>query len=343
MSQNDSRNRRWVLAQRPHGEPDDDTLRLEEVAIPEPGAGEMLLRTQWLSLDPYMRGRMNDGENYAPPVGIDEVMTAQTVSEVVSSNLDGYAPGDIVLGWSGWQDYAISDGEGVQNLGKTPDHPSWTLGVLGMPGFTAWAGLTQIGEPKEGETLVVAAATGPVGATVGQIGKILGCRVVAVAGGPEKCAYAKETLGFDECLDHRADGFAEAMKAAVPDGIDIYFENVGGKVLDAVVPRLNPGARVPVCGIVSQYNATALPEGPDRMNWLMGQILRKKLTVRGFIIWHTFGHLYKEFRAEVGPWIEEGRIHYREDVVDGLENAPRGFVEMLRGDSFGKRVVRVAE
>lgn len=342
MSQNDSRNRRWVLAERPKGEPDDSTLRMEDVAIPEAGAGEMLLRTQWLSLDPYMRGRMNDAESYAPPVGIGEVMTAQTVSEVVASNIDGYAAGDIVLGWSGWQDYAVSDGEAVQNLGKTPDHPSWTLGVLGMPGFTAWAGLTQIGEPKAGETLVVAAATGPVGATVGQIAKLKGCRVVAVAGGAEKCAYAKDTLGFDECLDHKAEGFAEAMKAATPDGIDIYFENAGGKVLDAVIPQLNAGARVPVCGIVSQYNATALPEGPDRLNWLMGNILRKKLTVRGFIIWHTFGHLYDEFIAEVGPLVEDGTIHYREDMVDGLENAPQGFVEMLRGDSFGKRVVRVA-
>jgi len=341
MPQNDRVNRRWVLAERPNGVPSDNTFRLESVEIPVAGDGEMLLRTQYQSLDPYMRGRMNDAPSYAPPVGIGEVMTAQTVSEVVASNLEGYTPGDIVLSWSGWQDYAISNGEGVRNLGRDPQHPSWTLGVLGMPGFTAWAGLREIGQPKAGETLVVAAATGPVGATVGQIAKMQGCRVIAVAGGPEKCAFGVETLGFDACLDHKAEDFAEQLATAVPNGIDIYFENVGGKVLDAVVPLLNENGRVPVCGIVSQYNLAASPEGPDRMNWLMGNILRKKLTVRGFIIWHTFGHLYDEFAAEMVPWVEHGKIKYREDMVDGLENAPRAFVEMLQGDSFGKRVIKV--
>lgn len=342
MTQSDKTNRRWVLAERPVGEPNDDTLRMENVGIPVAGDGEILLRTQYLSLDPYMRGRMNDAKSYAPPVAIDEVMTAQTVSEVVMSNLEGYSVGDIVLGWSGWQDYAVSDGESVRNLGRNPEHPSWTLGVLGMPGFTAWAGLKEIGEPKPGETLVVAAATGPVGATVGQIGKLMGCRVVAVAGGPEKCAFGVETLGFDACLDHKADNFAEQLAAATPDGIDVYFENVGGKVLDAVIPLLNENARIPVCGIVSQYNLTEAPAGPDRMNWLMGNVLRKKLTIRGFIIWHTFGHLYDDFAAEMTPWVELGKVKYREDMVDGLENAPRAFVEMLRGDSFGKRVIKVA-
>lgn len=341
MPQNDQVNRRWVLAERPVGVPNDDTLRLESVDIPGAGDGEMLLRTQYQSLDPYMRGRMNDAPSYAPPVGIGEVMAGQTVCEVVTSNLDGYAPGDIVLGWSGWQDYAVSNGEGVRNLGRDPQHPSWTLGVLGMPGFTAWAGLREIGKPKAGETLVVAAATGPVGATVGQIAKMQGCRVVAVAGGPEKCAFGVETLGFDVCLDHKAGDFAEQLATAVPDGIDIYFENVGGKVLNAVVPLLNENARVPVCGIVSQYNLSEAPQGPDRMNWLMGNILRKKLTVQGFIIWHTFGHLYDEFAAEMTPWVEQGKIKYREDMVEGLENAPRAFVEMLQGDSFGKRVIKV--
>jgi len=209
MPQNDRVNRRWVLAERPNGVPSDNTFRLESVEIPVAGDGEMLLRTQYQSLDPYMRGRMNDAPSYAPPVGIGEVMTAQTVSEVVASNLEGYTPGDIVLGWSGWQDYAISNGEGVRNLGRDPQHPSWTLGVLGMPGFTAWAGLREIGQPKAGETLVVAAATGPVGATVGQIAKMQGCRVIAVAGGPEKCAFGVETLGFDACLDHKAESAAK--------------------------------------------------------------------------------------------------------------------------------------
>jgi len=315
MTQNDRTNRRWVLAERPVGEPDDKTLRLESVDIPVAGHGEIVLRTQYLSLDPYMRGRMNDAKSYAPPVQIDEVMTAQTVSEVVSSNLDGYAVGDIVLGWSGWQDYAVSDGQDVQNLGRDPQHPSWTLGVLGMPGFTAWAGLREIGQPKAGETLVVAAATGPVGATVGQIAKMQGCRVVAVAGGPEKCTFGVETLGFDACLDHKADDFAEQLAAATPDGIDIYFENVGGKVLDAVIPLLNENARIPVCGIVSQYNLTEAPAG---------------------------GHLYEEFAAEMTPWVKQGKIKYREDMVEGLENAQRAFVEMLRGESFGKRVIKVS-
>ncbi|MCL4146021.1 UNVERIFIED_CONTAM: hypothetical protein GTU68_013053 [Idotea baltica] len=337
MTQSDSINRRWVLNERPVGEPNDDTLRLETVDIPKPGAGEMLLRTSYLSLDPYMRGRMSDAKSYAAPVEIGEVMTGRTVAEVIESNLDGFEVGDL-----GWQDYGLSDGTEIQRLGRDPKHPSWTLGILGMPGFTAWAGLREIGQPKAGETLVVAAATGPVGATVGQIAKLQGLRVVAVAGGPEKCAYAVETLGFDACLDHRADDFAEQLVAATPDGIDIYFENVGGKVFDAVVGQLNPHARVPVCGIVSQYNLTELPAGPDRMNWLLGQILRKKITLQGFIIWDTFGHLAKEFAAEMTPWVEEGKIHYREDVVDGLENAPRGFIEMLRGESFGKRVVKVA-
>ena len=341
MTQSDTANRRWVLAQRPAGEPDNDTLRMEHTDIPAAGDGEMLLRTQYLSLDPYMRGRMNDAKSYAPPVGIGEVMTAQTVSEVITSNLEGYAPGDTVLGWGGWQDYALSDGAEVRNLGRDPQHPSLMLGVLGMPGFTAWAGLREIGQPAEGETLVVAAATGPVGATVGQLAKRVGCRVVGVAGGPEKCAFAVEILGFDACLDHRAEDFAEQLAAAVPEGIDIYFENVGGRVLDAVVPLLNDNARVPVCGIVSQYNLTEAPAGPDRMNWLMGNILRKKLTFRGFIIWHTFGHLYDQFAAEMTPLVEQGKIHYREDMISGLEHAPRAFTEMLRGDSFGKRVIRV--
>lgn len=341
MAQNDSENRRYVLAERPVGEPNDATLRLETTAIPEAGAGEVLLRTVYLSLDPYMRGRMSDAPSYAPPVEIDEVMVGGTVSRVVASNLEGYRPGDWVLGTGGWQDYAVSDGSGLMNLGQSPEKPSWALGILGMPGFTAWAGLTQIGEPKEGETLVVAAATGPVGATVGQIGKILGCRVIGIAGGPEKCAYATDTLGFDACLDHKADDLKGRLKAACPDGIDIYFENVGGKVLDAVIPLLNFSARIPVCGIVSQYNATSLPEGPDRLNWLMGQILRKQLTVRGFIIFKNFTHLYPDFAKAMKGWIESGRITYREEMIDGLESAPRAFIGLLRGENFGKRVIRV--
>ena len=210
----------------------------------------MLLRTVYLSLDPYMRGRMNDSKSYAAPVGIGEVMTGQVVAEVVSSSVDGFSVGDHVLHGSGWQDYAVSDGTGVMNLGKSPENPSWSLGILGMPGYTAYAGLLKIGEPKAGETVVVAAAAGPVGATVGQIAKLKGCRVVGIAGGTEKCAHVVNNLGFDVCIDHKSDDVAGQLKAACPDGIDVYFENVGGKVLYAVLPLLNEFARMPVCGVL---------------------------------------------------------------------------------------------
>lgn len=341
MPQTDTVNRQWILAERPVGEPTDQTLNLVESPLPVAGPGEMLLRIEYLSLDPYMRGRMSDAPSYAPPVQIGEVMTGGTVARVIASQLDGFEVGDLVLSRSGWQDYAVSDGKEVAKLGKAPAHPSWSLGILGMPGFTAWAGLTRIGEPKAGETIAVAAATGPVGATVGQIGKILGCRVVGIAGGPEKCAYAVEELGFDACIDHKSPEFAELLAKACPDGIDVYYENVGGKVLDGVLPLLNPNARVPVCGIISQYNATSLPEGPDRLNWLMAQILRKKLKFQGFIIFDDFGHLYPEFAAQMSGWIECGKIRYREEIIDGLENAPRAFIGLLRGENFGKRVIRV--
>lgn len=216
-------NRRWVLASRPHGAPVVDNFRLEEQPIPEPKEGQVLLRTEWLSLDPYMRGRMSDAPSYSPPVEIGAVMVGGTVSRVEKSNNPDFKPGEWVLGYSGWQDYDLSDGSGLVKLGDNPANPSWSLGILGMPGFTAYMGLLDIGQPKSGETLVVAAATGPVGATVGQIGKIKGCRVVGVAGGAEKCRYATEVLGFDVCLDHRADDFAEQLAKACPDGIDVYY------------------------------------------------------------------------------------------------------------------------
>ena len=341
MAQSETINRRFILAERPKGEPNENTLQLEEADLPTPGDGEMLLRTQYLSLDPYMRGRMSDAPSYAAPVAIGDVMEGGTVAQVVTSKVAGFTEGDVVLGRNGWQDYAVSDGKGVQKLERDSKNPSYALGILGMPGFTAWAGLTQIGKPKPGETLVVAAATGPVGATVGQIGKLMGCRVVGIAGGPDKCAHLTDTLGFDAGIDHKADGFADALKASVPQGIDIYFENVGGRVLDAVLPLLNVEARVPICGLVSQYNATDLPDGPDRMNWLMGQVLRKQLTVRGFIIFNTFGHLYPEFAKTMGAWVEAGEIRYREQVVEGLEKAPAAFRGLLKGENFGKLVVKV--
>lgn len=341
MAQTETVNRQLVLAARPKGEPTKNAFRLVEAAIPSAGGQQMLLRTVYLSLDPYMRGRMSDAPSYAAPVEIDSVMVGGTIARVVTSNVDGFSTGDWVLSFNGWQDYALSDGAGVTNLGQSPAHPSWAIGILGMPGFTAWAGLTRIGAPKPGETVAVAAATGPVGATVGQIAKLLGCRVIGIAGGPEKCAYAVGDLGFDACIDHKTHDFAAQLANASPNGIDVYFENVGGKVLDAVLPLLNPNARMPVCGLVSQYNATTLPEGPDRMNWLMGQILSKKLKIQGFIIFDDFGHLYPQFAKEMGGWVESGQVKYREEIIDGLENAPGAFIGLLRGENFGKRVIRV--
>ena len=263
------------------------------------------------------------------------------MARVIASDVAGFAPGDWVLSSNGWQDYALSDGAGVTNLGPSPAHPSWALGVLGMPGFTAYAGLTYIGEPKPGETIVVAAATGPVGATVGQIGKLMGCRVVGVAGGPDKCAYAVKELGLDACIDHRAADFADQLAQACPDGVDVYFENVGGKVLEAVAPLLNARARVPVCGLVSQYNAAEPPPGPDRLGWLMSRILRRRIKVQGFIIFDDFGHRYADFARDMAAWVASGQIKYREDMIDGLENAPAGLIGLLRGENFGKRVIRV--
>lgn len=341
MKQSNTSNRRLVLAERPEGVPTERTLKLETTEVPSPQDGEMLLRTEFLSLDPYMRGRMSDAPSYAPPVKIGDVMVGGTVAQVEVSKHAGFKKGEWVLCQNGWQDYALSNGEGVASLGENPEHPSWALGVTGMPGFTAWAGLTQIGMPQAGETLVVGAATGPVGATVGQIGKILGCTVIGIAGGSEKCEYAVKTLGFDVCLDHKSNDLDAELAAATPDGIDVYFESVGGKVFDAVLPQLNTGARVPVCGLVSQYNATSLPGGPDRMSFLMGQILRKRITMRGFIIFEDFGPLYPEFSAIMEGWLKSGKIHYREEIVDGLENAPTAFVGMLNGSNFGKSVVRV--
>lgn len=341
MMQSDSTNRKFVLAKRPKGEPDDSTLRLESEDIPTPGKGQMLLRNAFLSLDPYMRGRMSDAPSYAAPVAIGAVMVGGTVAQVMSSDVAGFAAGDWVQAFGGWQDYALSDGSSVINMGKSPENPSWALGVLGMPGLTAWAGLTQIGQPKAGETLVVAGASGPVGATVGQIGKILGLQVAGIAGGAEKCAHVVDTLGFDACIDYKADGFPDALKAAVPNGIDIYFENVGGAVFDAVLPLLNPKARIPVCGLISQYNATSLPDGPDRMNLLLGTILRKRMTLRGFIVFDDFGPLYPEFAKQMGDWVKAGKIKYREEMIDGLELAPAAFVGLLKGEAFGKRVVKL--
>ena len=335
-------NRRIVLASRPHGAPTQENFRLEEVTKPTPKEGEMLLRTVYLSLDPYMRGRMSDAESYADPVAIDDVMVGGTVCQVETSNHPDYEAGEWVLAYTvGWQDYAISTGEMVIKLGKEPQNPSYALGVAGMPGFTAYMGLLDIGQPKPGETIVVAAATGPVGATVGQIGKIKGCRVVGIAGGEEKCRYAKEVLGFDECIDHKAEDFAEQLKNACDKGIDVYFENVGGKVFEAVMPLLNTNARIPLCGLISQYNSTELPEGTDHLPLLMGKLLTKRIKVQGFIIFDDYGHRYGEFAQDINQWLAEGKIQYREHLVQGLDNAPKAFIGLLEGKNFGKLVVQI--
>ncbi|WP_299734821.1 NADP-dependent oxidoreductase [uncultured Endozoicomonas sp.] len=339
MSQ--AQNRRFVLASRPQGAPTPENFRLETAEIPQPGAGEVLLKTIYLSLDPYMRGRMNDAKSYADPVAIDEVMVGGTVAKVVESNLEGFAAGDWVLSFTGWQDYGISDGEGLLNLGQSPTMPSYALGIMGMPGFTAYMGLLDIGEPKSGETVVVAAATGPVGATVGQIAKLKGCKVIGIAGGDEKCSYAKEVLGFDACIDHKADDFAAQLNAACDNGIDVYFENVGGKVFDAVMPLLNTSARVPVCGLISQYNATSLPEGPDRMSMLMGMLLVKRIKMQGFIIFDDYADRYPEFAQDMTTWLTEGKIKYKEHLVEGFENTPEAFIGLLEGKNFGKLVIKV--
>lgn len=342
MTKDTLRQRRWVLASRPHGEPVADNFRLEEATVPEPAEGEVLLRTIYLSLDPYMRGRMSDAPSYSPPVELGAVMVGGTVSRVEQSRHPNFKAGEWVLSYSGWQSYDVSNGDGLVKLGDAPEHPSWSLGILGMPGFTAYMGLLDIGQPKAGETLVVAAATGPVGATVGQIGKLKGCRVVGIAGGPEKCRHAVEVLGFDLCIDHRAEDFAEQLASACPAGIDVYYENVGGKVFDAVLPLLNTSARVPVCGLVSGYNATDLPDGPDRLPLLMGTLLKKRIRMQGFIIGQDYGHRIGEFQEEMGRWVQEGKIKYREQIIDGLENAPAALIGLLKGENFGKVVIRLA-
>ncbi|MEZ9425971.1 NADP-dependent oxidoreductase [Vibrio lentus] len=341
MTQQD--NRRIVLASRPVGAPTQDNFRLETVTAPTIKDGEMLLRSVYLSLDPYMRGRMSDAKSYADPVAIDEVMVGATVCQVEESNNSDFEVGEWVLAYTGWQDLGVSNGEGLIKLGKEPTHPSYALGIMGMPGFTAYMGLLDIGQPKEGDTLVVAAATGAVGATVGQIGKLKGCRVIGVAGDQEKCQYAKEVLGFDECIDHKADDFAEQLAKACDNGIDVYFENVGGKVFDAVMPLLNTGARIPVCGLISQYNATSLPEGPDRMSSLMGTLLVKRIKMQGFIIFDDYAHRYNEFAAQMTEWLSQGKMHYREHLIEGLDEAPQAFMGLLEGQNFGKLVIKTNE
>ncbi|AOJ71426.1 MULTISPECIES: NADP-dependent oxidoreductase [Burkholderia] len=340
MPQSQTTNRRIVLNSRPKGAPTPENFRVETTAVPTPAQGEVLLRTVWLSLDPYMRGRMSDAPSYAPPVEIGGVMVGGTVSRVVSSTVPAFREGDLVLSNAGWQDYALSDGADLMPLAGIA-HPSQALGVLGMPGFTAYFGLLEIGRPKAGETVVVAAASGAVGSVVGQIAKLKGCRVVGIAGGADKCRYVTQTLGFDACVDHRAPDVAEQLAAACPNGIDVYFENVGGAVFDAVLPLLNDRARVPVCGLIAHYNDSALPPGPNRLPLLMSSVLRKRISMQGFIILDHYADVYPAFLKEMGEWVAQGKVQLREDVVDGLEAAPQTLIGLLGGKNFGKVVVRV--
>lgn len=327
-------NRRYVLAQRPQGMPSDQDFRLEKVAQPEPEQGQVLLRTLYLSLDPYVRGRLDDVPSYSPPLAIGDVICGGTVCRVEQSLHPDYQAGDLVLAYTGWQDYALSDGEGLQKLDANMAHPSYALGLLGMPGFTGYMGLTDIGNPQVGETVVVAAATGAVGSVVGQVAKLRGCRTVGIAGGVEKCRYAVEKLGFDACIDHRAADFAHQLKQACDKGIDVYYENVGGAVFDAVLPLLNTKARIPVCGMISQYNGHHSDHQQDRLPLLMSTILKKRMRVEGFIISQDYGDRYPEFYAQMSTWLAQGKIVFKEDIVDGLENSITAFQGLLSGKTL---------
>ncbi len=331
-------NRRILLASRPEGKPGPDNFRLVEEKIQGPEEGRMLVRNRFLSLDPYMRGRMSGVRSYAKPVEVGEVMTGATVGEVLESRHPEFEKGDIVVGRGEWQEHALLKGGECRKVDSSWPSPSLALGVLGMPGVTAYTGMKNIGKPVTGETVVVAAASGAVGAVVGQIAKIHGARSVGVAGSKEKCAYIREELGFDECLFHRAPDFLRNLREACPDGIDIYFENVGGAVFEAVLPLLNDFARVPVCGLISHYNDTQLPEGPNPTPKLMRDILVKRLNFRGFIVW-DFAEQEKEALESLAGWIMEGKLKYREDFIDGLDQAPEAFMGLFQGDNFGKLIV----
>jgi NADPH-dependent curcumin reductase len=331
---------RIVLAARPKGKARAADFRLEAMEIPAAGAGQLLLRTLYLSLDPYMRGRMDDRKSYAKPVAVSDVMEGAGVAEVIASHRPEHAPGDVVLAYTGWQTHSVSNGTGLRKLSPAFAPVTTALGVLGMPGFTAYGGMRVIGQPKRDETVAVAAATGPVGSLVGQLAKRAGARAVAIAGGPEKCTFARDAFGFDAAIDHRQPDFADQLADACPNGIDVYFENVGGRIWQAVLPLLNKFARVPVCGLIAQYDGGSAPVASDRLPRTMREILSKSLTLRGFIN-NEFADLYPDFLEQVGAGVRSGAIRYREEIVDGLANAPGAFMGMLEGRNFGKVLVKV--
>ena len=335
-------NRRIVLAARPQGEPTPDHFRLETVPLPPLQDGQVLVRHRFLSLDPYMRGRMNEGRSYAEPQPLDQVMIGGTVGEVVESRHPRYAAGDEVVGMGGWQLYSVADASqpgALRRVDTTHVPLSAYLGAVGMPGVTAWVGLTQIIEPQAGQTVVVSAASGAVGSVVGQLAKARGCRVVGIAGGPEKCAYVTGELGMDACIDHYQHtdlkAMSQALKAACPQGIDGYFENVGGMILDAVMLRMNAFGRIAVCGMIAGYNGQPLPMANPAL------ILVSRLKVQGFIVSEHMG-LWPEALRELGEGVASGRIKGRETIAEGLEQAPEAFIGLLKGRNFGKQLVRLA-
>jgi NADPH-dependent curcumin reductase CurA len=329
-------NKQVLLANRPNGWVTESDFRIVEQPLADPREGEVLVRNLFLSLDPYMRGRMNASKSYAASVELGAVMVGGTVGEVTESRNPAFKAGDIVVGYLGWQQHAVSDGRELRKVARRNFPLSLYLGTVGMPGVTAWIGLNKIGQPKSGETVVVSAASGAVGSVVGQLAKLQGCRVVGIAGGALKCAYTMEDLGFDGCVDYKAGHIAHDLERETPAGIDIYFENVGGEVLEAVIPRLNPFARIPLCGLISDYNATT-PRGiPD-----MRPFLIKRVKLQGFICSDTM-EVWPEALKQLGDLVENGTLKYRETIVEGIENAPRAFIGLFKGENFGKLVVKLA-
>lgn len=330
-------NRRIVLKRRPVGMPAPDDFAFETVPVPDPAEGEVVLKHLYLSLDPYQRGRLSDAKSYAAPVPLGGVVECRTVGRVLASRDARFAPGDIVLGGFGWQTHSVVPGATLLALDPEEAPVSTALGILGMPGLTAHVGMSDIGAPRKGETVVVSAASGAVGAVAGQIAKLAGSRVVGVAGGADKCRFVTATLGFDACIDHRAGDLAAALERECPNGIDVYWENVGGALQAAVFPRLNDFGRMVVCGMIAQYNDPDPPPGPN-----LGSVVRKRLRIQGFLVSDQPQRL-AEWRALAAPMLRAGRLAYREDVVEGLDAAPAAFIGLLQGRNFGKLLVRLAE
>jgi NADPH-dependent curcumin reductase len=333
--------RQIVLASRPVIAPTLDSFRLETGAMPQPRSGQLLVRTRYLSLDPYMRGRMSSAASYSQPVAVGDAMEGEAIAEVMRSRSPDFRQGDIVRAMVGWRSHAAINAADARQVQSGIIPVTANLGVLGMPGFTAYVGLKVIGQPKPGETLVVSAATGPVGSLVGQLAKRAGARIIGIAGGASKCHYLVSSLGFDAAADRHAEDFARVLRDLSPDGIDVYFESAGGSVWQAVLPLLNRYARVPVCGLIALYNG-APQTGRDWLGDTMLTVLRRSLLIRGFIYSEFVSDYYDEFLGEIGPLVASGEIRYREQIVEGLEAAPGAFIGMLEGRNFGKVVVKVA-